>query len=91
MSRHSRRVSGWGRSAPLLPGGGARSFGDSVTVVNVLGNVLRAYFGASLARQPDERYLSVEGVPFRFRRMTPASLAGVDDGVAWGSGSPAHR
>ena len=34
--------------AYYLPGGGARSFGDSVTVVNVLGNVLRAYFGASL-------------------------------------------
>jgi hypothetical protein len=54
--------------AYYLPGGGAQAFGDSVTVVNVMGNVLRYYFGAALPREPDDRYLSVEDAPFAFRR-----------------------
>jgi Sulfatase len=62
--------------AYYLPDDGAAAFGDSVTVVNVLGHVLRRYFGAELPPEPDERYLSVERAPFRFRRMTPEALAG---------------
>jgi hypothetical protein len=62
--------------AYYLPGGGARAFGDSVTVVNVLGNVLRHYFGARLPKEPDAQYMSVEDAPFDFRRPDPAWLAG---------------
>ena len=53
--------------AYYLPDGGAAAFGDSVSVVNVLGNVLRHYFRADLPREPDDRYLAVEAQPFRFR------------------------
>ena len=38
--------------AYYLPDGGAAAFGDTVTVVNVLGNVLRRYFGAELPASP---------------------------------------
>jgi len=61
--------------AYYLPEGGAAAFGDSVTVVNVMGNVLRRYFGAELPREPDARYLSVERDPFRFRRVETAWLS----------------
>lgn len=78
--------------AYYLPGGGARAFGDSVTVVNVLGNVLRHYFGAALPKEPDEQYLSVEDAPFDFRRVDPAWLAGqvgeAHDSLAATSESP---
>jgi hypothetical protein len=60
--------------AYYLPDGGAAAFGDSVSVVNVMGNVLRYYFGAELPREPDDRYLSVEDDPFRFIRPEPAWL-----------------
>jgi hypothetical protein len=61
--------------AYYLPGGGAQAFGDSVTVVNVMGNVLRYYFGAALPREPDDRYLSVEDAPFAFRPALAEWLA----------------
>ena len=61
--------------AYYLPDGGAAEFGDTVTAVNVLGNVLRRYFGAELPREPDTRYLSVEHAPFEFVRADPAWLA----------------
>lgn len=54
--------------AYYLPDSGEVAFGDTVTVVNVLGNVLRYYFGADLAREPEHRYLSLERSPFEFRR-----------------------
>jgi len=53
-----------------LPGGGDREFGDSVTLVNVMGNVLRYYFGADLPREPDDMYLSLETSPFVFHRAS---------------------
>jgi hypothetical protein len=62
--------------AYYLPDGGAAAFGDTVTVVNVLGNVLRRYFGARLPREPDDHYLSVEPDPFRFRRVASGWLSG---------------
>jgi len=62
--------------AYYLPAGGAAAFGDTVTVVNVLGHVLRRYFGAQLPREPDEQYLSIESQPLRFRRVDPSWLAG---------------
>jgi hypothetical protein len=46
------------------------AFGDTVTVVNVLGNVLRQYFGVDLPRQPDDRYLSLERSPYEFHHNT---------------------
>jgi uncharacterized membrane protein YhaH (DUF805 family) len=62
--------------AYYLPDGGAAAFGDTVSVVNVLGDVLRHYFGAELPREPDERYLSVEPAPFRFVHVNPTWVAG---------------
>jgi hypothetical protein len=62
--------------AYYLPDGGAAAFGDTVSVVNVLGDVLRHYFGAELPREPDERYLSVEPAPFRFVHADPTWVAG---------------
>ena len=52
--------------AYYLPGGGAEAFGDTVTVVNVLGNVLRHYFGAHLPRAGDEQYISPARFPLQF-------------------------
>jgi hypothetical protein len=55
--------------AYYLPGGGDREFGDSVTLVNVMGNVLRYYLAADLPREPDNMYLSLEGSPFNFYKV----------------------
>lgn len=55
--------------AYYLPDHGANAFGDSVTVVNVLGNVLRYYLGADLPEEPDDMYLSTYGAPYAFRRV----------------------
>ncbi|MBA2457721.1 MAG: hypothetical protein H0V43_02055 [Gemmatimonadales bacterium] len=54
--------------AYYLPDSGEVAFGDTVTVVNVLGNVLRHYLGADLPREPDDRYLSLEGSAYDFHR-----------------------
>jgi hypothetical protein len=54
--------------AYYLPDSGAAAFGDTVTVVNVLGNVLRHYFAARLPREPDDLYLSLQDTPYEFRR-----------------------
>jgi hypothetical protein len=64
--------------AYFLPDGGSELFGDSVTVVNVVGNVLRYYFGAVLPREPDDVYLSVDATPFAFRRVDLTWLARED-------------
>jgi hypothetical protein len=61
--------------AYYLPGEGAAAMGDTVTVVNVLGDVLRGYFEADLPPEPDERFLSVEKAPFDFLHVDPAWLA----------------
>jgi hypothetical protein len=64
--------------AYYLPDHGSAEFGDSVTVVNVLGNVLRHYLGADLPREPDDLYLSPYGTPYAFKRVSFAWLAGAD-------------
>jgi hypothetical protein len=64
--------------AYYLPAGGAAAFGDTVTVVNVLGNVLRYYFGAHLPRAGDEQYISPANFPYAFRRVDARWLAGDD-------------
>ncbi|MBA3317174.1 MAG: hypothetical protein H0T50_03675 [Gemmatimonadales bacterium] len=64
--------------AYFLPAGGAAAFGDTVTVVNVLGNVLRHYFGADLPRAGDQQYISPADAPYQFRRVDPGWLAGDD-------------
>jgi len=61
--------------AYYLPDGGAKAFGDTVTVVNVLGNVLRYYFAADLPREPDNLYLSVQSKPFLFKQVEPGWLS----------------
>jgi hypothetical protein len=70
------RVGAFG--AYYLPDGGAAAFGDTVTVVNVLGNVLRYYFGANLPRAGDEQYISPAEFPYQFRRVDARWLAGDD-------------
>jgi hypothetical protein len=70
------RVGAFG--AYYLPEGGAAAFGDTVTVVNVLGNVLRYYFGAHLPRAGDEQYISPADFPYAFRRVDASWLAGND-------------
>ena len=62
--------------AYYLPDHGSEVFGDSVTIVNVMGNVLRFYLGAALPREPDDMYLSVHRAPFAFKRVDLAWLAG---------------
>ncbi len=61
--------------AYYLPEGGEEAFGDTVTVVNVMGNVLRHYFGADLPRAGDEQYISPADFPFDFRRVDARWLA----------------
>lgn len=70
------RVGAFG--AYYLPDGGAGEFGDTVTVVNVLGNVLRHYFRADLPRAGDEQYISLAETPYEFRRVDARWLAGDD-------------
>ena len=62
--------------AYYLPDGGAEAFGDTVTVVNVLGNVLRYYFGAHLPRAGDEQYISPALSPYNFLRVDARWLTG---------------
>jgi hypothetical protein len=62
--------------AYYLPGDGAEAFGDTVTVVNVLGNVLRHYFGAHLPRSGDEQYISPAKFPYNFRKVDARWLTG---------------
>jgi hypothetical protein len=64
--------------AYYLPDHGSAAFGDSVTVVNVLGNVLRHYLGADLPREPDDLYLSAYSAPYAFKRVSLAWLAQAD-------------
>jgi hypothetical protein len=64
--------------AYYLPDDAREAFGDSVTVVNVMGNVLRSYLGAALPREPDDMYLSVHDAPYAFKRVDYAWLAGED-------------
>jgi hypothetical protein len=56
-----------------LPAGGERDFREPVTLVNVLGNVLRYYFGAELPRSSDSMFVS--GLePYRFFPADPRAL-----------------
>jgi hypothetical protein len=55
--------------AYYLPDRGSRVFGDSVTVVNVMGHVLRYYLGAALPREREDMYLSGDPAPYAFRRV----------------------
>ncbi len=64
--------------AYYLPDSGAAAFGDSVTVVNVLGNVLRYYFGAELPPEPDDHYLSLARSLFTFERAGPPLTSTVE-------------
>jgi hypothetical protein len=59
-----------------LPDGGARSFADSVTLVNVVPKVLNYYFGAGIPLAPDSLHMSLERTPYLFAPVDPASLGG---------------
>jgi hypothetical protein len=60
-----------------LPAGGEREFREPVTLVNVLANVLRYYFGADLPRCPDSMYVSGLDL-YRFFPVDPDELASAD-------------
>ncbi|HEY7614450.1 MAG TPA: sulfatase-like hydrolase/transferase [Gemmatimonadales bacterium] len=62
--------------AYYLPDGGEEAFRDTVTVVNVLGNVLRYYFGAHLPPAGDEQYISPAMSPYNFLRVDGRWLTG---------------
>jgi len=64
--------------AYYLPDHGSEVFGDSVTIVNVMGNVLRFYLGADVPREPDDMYLSVHRAPFAFKHVDFGWLARED-------------
>jgi Sulfatase len=51
-----------------LPAGGDSVVGEPITLVNVLGNVLRYYFNADLPPSPDDMYVSGER-PYRFYKV----------------------
>jgi hypothetical protein len=51
-----------------LPAGGDSAFKGSVSLVNVMGNVLRHYFGVELASSPDDMYVTGE-LPYRFYQV----------------------
>jgi hypothetical protein len=57
----------------FLPAGGTSAFHEPVTLVNVLGNVLRYYFNADLPPSSDEMYVSGQE-PYRFYRVDPRLL-----------------
>jgi hypothetical protein len=77
--------------AYFLPEGGSAAFGDTVTVVNVLGHVLRRYFGADLPLESDDLFLSLNGAPFEFRRIDAGWLARGDSVPLLGSAEQAHQ
>jgi len=64
--------------AYYLPDHGTEVFGDSVSIVNVMGNVLRFYLDALLPREPDDMYLSVDPAPYALKRVDLRWLAGED-------------
>jgi hypothetical protein len=76
LAAAKERVGAFG--AYYLPDQGSLTFGDTVTIVNVMGNVLRFYVGAALDPEPDDMYLSVDRAPYGFRRVDFAWLAGDD-------------
>jgi hypothetical protein len=57
-----------------LPAGGGRAFREPVTLVNVLGDVLRYYLGATLPRSDDAMYVSGQEL-YRFYQVDPSLLA----------------
>jgi len=57
-----------------LPAGGESAFREPVTLVNVLGNVLRYYFDVDLPPSPNDMYVSGER-PYRFYRVDPRQFS----------------
>jgi hypothetical protein len=58
-----------------LPAGGDSAFTGSVSLVNVMGNVLRYYFGADIPPSPDEMYVSGT-YAYRFYRVDSTGYVG---------------
>jgi hypothetical protein len=57
-----------------LPAGGDSAFTGPVSLVNVMGNVLRYYFNAQLPRNADEMYVSGD-YPYRYYRVDSTGYA----------------
>jgi hypothetical protein len=66
--------------AYYLPANGAGTLGDSVSVVNVLGQILHRYYSADILPVPDEYYLSLERSPFEFHKVDASRLNGLKVG-----------
>jgi hypothetical protein len=74
LAAAKERVGAFG--AYYLPGSnGSEVLGDSVTIVNVMGNILRFYFGAAISPEPDDIYLSGDDAPYAFKRVDFGWLA----------------
>jgi hypothetical protein len=58
-----------------LPAGGDSAFTGSVSLVNVMGNVLRYYFGVELASSPDDMYVSGDFL-YRFYQVDSTGYLG---------------
>jgi hypothetical protein len=60
-----------------LPAGGDSVFREPVTLVNVLGNVLRYYFNADIAPSANDMYVSGQQ-PYRFYPVNPGLLGNAE-------------
>jgi hypothetical protein len=73
-----------------LPAGGASAFHEPVTLVNVLGNVLRYYFNADVPPTTNDMYVSGEQ-PYRFYPVDPNLLGAIPTSPRICAGSTSSR
>ncbi|HSC71503.1 MAG TPA: hypothetical protein VLH58_09130, partial [Candidatus Methylomirabilis sp.] len=67
--------------AYYFPGIAPEALGDTVSVVNVLGHVLRQYFGADLPPDPNTHYISLESSPFELQQVDAGWIAPASPGA----------
>ena len=73
-----------------LPAGGDSVFREPVSLVNVLGNVLRYYFNTDVAPAPNDMYVSGEQL-YRFYPVDPSLLGATPTSPQRSSGSRCSR
>ena len=73
-----------------LPAGGDSVFREPVSLVNVMGNVLRYYFNADIAPTTNDMYVSGEQ-PYRFYPVDPSLLGAIPPSPQSCSGSTRCR
>jgi hypothetical protein len=72
-----------------LPAGGDTAFREPVTLVNVLGNVLRYYFNADIRPNPNDMYVSGQQ-PYRFYPVNPGLLGALPHSRGSARSGPGH-